>query len=419
MYGTLISISALLAGVFAMNLGFGLQATLLGVRAGVEGFPITLTGFIMAMYYAAYVGGSVLSPRLVHKVGHIRVFAAMASLASAAALLHAVFVTPTTWILLRAMTGFCFAGLLIVAESWLNHSSTNLNRGSVLSVYMVVSLGATALGQLLLNAAPVDGMNLFILVSVLVSLSLVPIVLTSRTMPQLNPTPRMGIRKLFAISPMGSVGCFSTGLINGAFWGMGAVYAHTAGLDTRDISLFMTIVVLGGILSQWPLGRLSDRIDRRVVLASLSIAITLASLGLALVGGQSREMMFILGWVFGAAAFPLYAISIAHVNDRIKSEDFVPASSALLLVYALGAMFGPFAAGAAMDASGPPGLFYYTAVVSVTLGVFTLKRLYFGSTVEPVAKEEFISVPRTTAQAMEMASQAGEDAAKQDRNTST
>jgi len=415
MYGTLLSISALLVGVFAMNLGFGLQATLLGVRAGIEGFPVTVTGFIMATYYAGYIVGSLLTPRFVHNVGHIRVFAALASLASAAALLHAIFITPPTWVLFRVMTGFCLAGLLVVSESWLNDASTNQNRGSMLSVYMVASLGATALGQLLLNAAPIDGMELFVLVSVLVSLSLVPIALTtSRSMPALQPTARMKIRALLKRSPMGAVGCFATGLINGAFWGMGAVYAHTAGLDPRTISVFMAIVVLGGIMSQWPLGRLSDRMDRRVVLAGLAAATAVASFGIARFGGVSHDLMFALGWLFGAAAFPLYAISIAHVNDVLTSEDFVPASSALLLLYALGAVFGPFVGGAAIEAFGAPGLFYYNAAVSCALFAFTLKRLYFGRAIEVENKEDFISMPRTTTQVFEMAVQVAEEAHQTD-----
>ena len=268
---------------------------------------------------------------------------------------------------------------MVVSERWVPDASSPQVRGGLLSVARVASLGATALGQLLLNAAPIDGMELFVLVSVLVSLSLVPIALTtSRSMPALQPTARMKIRALFKRSPMGAVGCFATGLINGAFWGMGAVYAHTAGLDPRTISVFMAIVVLGGIMSQWPLGRLSDRIDRRVVLAGLAAAIAVASFGIARFGGVSHDLMFGLGWLFGAAAFPLYAISIAHVNDTLSSEDFVPASSALLLLYAMGAVFGPFVGGAAIEAFGAPGLFYYNAAVSCALFAFTLNRLYFG-----------------------------------------
>lgn len=413
MYGTLLGISALLLGVFAMNLGFGLQSSLLGVRAGIEGFPILVTGAIMAMYYLGYLGGTTLGPRLVTKVGHVRVFAAMASLASTVALLHAIFIDPITWVMLRIMTGFCIAGLLLVTESWLNHASTNSNRGSVLSIYMVVSLGSVAAGQLLLNVAPVEGQVLFILVSALISLSLLPIVLTTRSVPALTPKPRMRLHKLFSISPMGTVGCFGTGLIHGSFWGMGAVYAHYSGMDNQGISIFMACVVLGGMLSQWPVGYLSDHVDRRLVLLGLSVAVALASLILALLGDYlSHEALFVLGWIYGAAAFPLYSISIAHVNDLTNSEDFVPTSSALLLVYAMGAVIGPFAAGWAMDDFGPAGMFYYTAIVSIVLSAFALKRLHFGRAVAAAEKENFIAVPHTTAQATQMAGQVSDHAAE-------
>ena len=413
MYAMLISISALLLGVFAMNLGFSLQTTVLGLRAGIEGFPITLTGVIMAMYYAGYVGGSVYSPTLVSRVGHIRMFAALASLASAAALLHAVFISPLTWVVLRIITGFCIAGLFVVSESWLNHSSTNENRGSVLSIYMVVSLGAGALGQLLLNAAPLDGTVLFILVSVLVSVSLVPIALTTRAAPILNPSERMKLGTLLSSSPMGTFGCFSSGLITGAFWGMGAVYAQELKLATPDIALFMAIVVLGGMLSQWPLGRLSDRIDRRLVIAGLGAATAVVSFGLTLSESLSRESVFLLSALFGASSFPLYAIAVAHINDTLSSDDFVPASSALLLVYALGALCGPFLGGTSMSMFGPAGLFYYMAVVSAALWLFALKRMYSGQTIKAKDKDDFISVPRTSAQAYEMASQVVEEAAEE------
>jgi len=406
MYGTLIGISALLLGVFAMNLGFSLQATVLGVRAGLEGFPVALTGFVMAMYYLGYVGGSVFAPKLVQKVGHIRVFAALASLASTSALLHALFVSPISWGILRVMTGFCVAGLVVVAESWLNNASANSQRGGILSIYMVVALVASALGQLLLNVAPVNGFALFILISVLVSISLVPMALITQTAPPLQPTPPMKLTRIFKISPTGVMSCFATGLLNGSFWGMGAVYALSIGLETRSISIFMAIAVLGGIVSQWPLGRLSDAIDRRIVLMALAFAVAIASLLLALAGSLQPWMLYALAAFYGAAAFPLYAISIAHVNDLIEPKDFVPASSALLMTYALGAMLGPFLGGAAMNGLGAAGLFYFSAVVGLMLGAIAINRLYLGATVQAHNKEQFVAVPKTSAQAYAMAERA-------------
>ena len=402
MVATIVGISALLLGVFAMQLGFSLQATALGVRAGLEGFPVTVTGLIMAMYYAGYVGGSVFTPRFVNTVGHIRVFAALASMASTSALLHALFVLPVTWVGLRLMTGFCVAGLVVVAESWLNNAAPNHQRGGVLSIYMVVTLLASALGQLLLNAAPVDGFTLFILMSVLVSISLVPVALTTQAVPQLQPTPPMKLRRVFAVSPAGAVSCFATGLINGSFWGMGAVFALGIGLDAKSISVFMAMAVLGGIVSQWPLGRLSDKIDRRMVLLGLAFAVAVTSLGLAVMSQADPSVLFALAALYGAAAFPLYAISIAHVNDLIEADEFVPASSALLMLYAFGAMLGPFLGGAAMQTVGPAGLFYFTVVVGLAMGAFALKRLYFGATIQTTDKEDFMAVPKTSGQAYEL-----------------
>ena len=244
MRNTLISISALILGAAALNLGMGLQGSLLGLRAGVEDFPTILTGLVMSSYYAGFMLGSLISPGVVNRVGHIRTFSAFASLASAAALCHAVFVDPYSWIFLRLITGLCFAGLCLVTESWLNERSDNLNRGTLLSTYFVLILGATAFGQVLLNVAPVSGYDLFVLVSVIISVALVPIALTSSPMPADIEPQRMALKKLFLTSPVGVVGCIGSGLATSAFWGLGAVYAQEVGLETKDISTFMALMIL-------------------------------------------------------------------------------------------------------------------------------------------------------------------------------
>jgi MFS family permease len=402
MVATIFTISALLLAVFGMNLGFGLQATLLGVRAGMEDFALPMIGAIMALYYVGYIGGSLYGPRLINRVGHIRTFAAFASAASAVALIHAMIIEPWTWMALRAMTGFFLAGMIIVSESWLNHAASNTNRGSVLSTYMIVTLGASALGQLLLNAAPPRGTELFILVSILISLCLVPLTVTRREVPLPVPTPPMSIKRLFAISPTGVVGCLATGLINGSFWGMGAVYAQQSGMTTSEISVFMAIVVVGGIITQWPLGFLSDRIDRRTVVIIISLAIAGASFALSFADHMSSLQRLGAGALFGMAAFPLYAISNAHVNDQVKSMDFVSASSTLLVVYGLGAVSGPMISSTAMAEYGPGGLFYYTAVIAVGLSLFTLHRKWVGQAVAADDKEQFVAVPKTSQVAMVM-----------------
>ncbi|MDH5188056.1 MAG: MFS transporter [Rhodospirillaceae bacterium] len=411
MFATIITISALLLAVFGMNLGFGLQATLLGVRAGLEAFALPMIGAIMALYYVGYIGGSLFGPGLINRIGHIRTFAALASIASAATLVHAIFVDPFTWMVLRTVTGFCLAGLIIVSESWLNHASNNTNRGSVLSTYMIVTLGATAISQFLLNTAPPEGSNLFILVSVLVSLSLVPLAITRSEAPPLKPKKPMPIKRLFIISPAGVAGCFATGLINGSFWGMGAVYAQKSGMLTQEISVFMAIVIVGGIITQWPLGKLSDHIDRRLVIIAIGFFITGASIALSLAGDMAIELRLIAGAFFGMAAFPLYAISIAHVNDKVKASDFVPASSALLVIYGIGAVMGPVISSVAMAQYGPGGLFYYTTIVALLLGIFSTHRLLTGKKVSNEDKEDFVSVPKTSQIAVNMAAAVNEEKA--------
>jgi len=414
MFATVITISALLLAVFGMNLGFGLQATLLGVRAGLEAFALPMIGAIMALYYVGYIGGSLFGPGLINRIGHIRTFAALASIASATTLVHAIFVDPLTWMALRAITGFCLAGLIIVSESWLNQASNNTNRGSVLSTYMIVTLGATAISQFLLNAAPPEGSNLFILVSVLVSLSLVPLAVTNKQAPPLTPKKPMSMKRLFTVSPAGVAGCFATGLINGSFWGMGAVYAQKSGMLTQEISVFMAIVVLGGILTQWPLGKLSDRIDRRLVIIAIAFSIMGASIALSLAGNVTIDLRLLAGGLFGMAAFPLYAISIAHVNDKVRARDFVPASSTLLVIYGIGAVMGPVSGSIAMAQYGPGGLFYYTAIIALLLGIFSTHRLLTSKKVSKRDKEDFVSVPKTSQIAANMAAAISEEKSADD-----
>ena len=299
----------------------------------------------------------------------------------------------------------------MVTESWLNHAASNTNRGGVLASYMVVSLGSMAIGQFLLNLAPPGGANLFIVVSVLISIFLVPVMVTRSDPPPIVPRRPMSLKRLFGISPAGIVGCLSTGLINGAFWGMGAVFARMYGMQPREISEFMAIVILGGMITQWPLGKLSDHLDRRIVIIGIAFATVLASIGLAYSGSMENVPILLLGLLFGMATFPLYAVSIAHVNDQLPTGEFVSASSTLLLTYGIGAAFGPFLSSTAMRGLGPDGLFYYTAIVAFLLGLFSLYRLLIGNTIMREDKDDFIAVPKTTAVSLEMAAAVSEEKA--------
>ena len=402
MRNTLIGISALLLSAGAINLGLGLQASLLGLRADLEGFDVVMTGLIMSSYYAGFVGGSLFAPSIVNRVGHIRTFSAFASLASAAALCHAIVVEPITWMIFRAITGVCFAVLCLVAESWLNERSTNLNRGALLSTYFVIILGATALGQLLLPVAPIAGYDLFVIVSVIISLALVPVALTSTPTPVEIEQERLGLRRLFKISPVGFIGCLGAGLTTGALWGLAAVYAKEAGLTTEDTAIFVAVMIVGGLLTQWPLGKLSDIVDRRFVIAGISFGMGIVGALIAGISQIDENWIFVAGGLAGGLALPLYGLSIAHTNDFIKTRSFVPASASLLLVFGIGAALGPFLATLFMRFTGPSGLFVHSAIVYVGVGLFALYRITQRAPVSEEEAESFALVPRTSPMAFEL-----------------
>jgi len=387
-------------------LGNGLQGSLLGLRATLEGFPTAITGVVMSGYYIGFLAGSTLAPRVVKRVGHIRVFAALASLASAAALLHVVFIDPVTWMVMRLMTGFSYAGLYVVAESWLNARSTNQTRGQLLSVYMVVMLGGMASGQLLLNVADPQGFVPFILVSVLVSLALVPVSLTAAPAPEFDTARRVGLIELYRISPLGIVGCMAVGVAHGAFFAMGAVYGEKLGLSLAGISIFMGLFIAGGVLLQWPIGRLSDRFDRRVVLTVATFLAAAAALaGLVTAAGDGVPFFAAIG-ILGGMSLPLYSLCLAHTNDYLDTAQVVGASSALVLVTGIGSIFGPLTAAAAMSALGPAGFLWAIAAVHAGIGVFALYRMTRRPAVRIEDKVPHLDVaPRVTSVAAAWASQ--------------
>jgi len=397
MRGIIVAISALLLGAGALNFGLGLQSSLLGLRGIEEGFSPILTGLIMSSYYAGFVLGGLYAPHLVNKVGHIRTFSALASLASAAALCHAVFVDPVSWALFRLLTGACFAGLSLVTESWLNEKSTNVNRGAILSIYFVVILGGTGLGQLCLTLAPVTGYDLFVLVSVILSVALVPIALTTTPMPtEIEPT-WMRFRKLYRKSPVGVVGCFGAGLGTGAFWSLGAVYAQGIGMDTYHVSIFMALMVFGGMATQLPLGKLSDKFDRRIVLGGQSLVMTGFGIFVGVFANGTEHWLAYAGMGAGGLLLPLYGISIAHANDQLEQKDYVPAGATLLLLYGCGATVGPFIATIFMEYMGPQGLFIHAALMTLCVAAFCFYRMTRRANVHEDDMVEFGLVPRTSA----------------------
>lgn len=366
----------LFIGIAFIMLGNGLQGTLLGVRASLEGFSTTMTGFVMTGYFVGFLAGSALVPKFVSNVGHVRVFAALASLASISVLVHAVFVDPVLWIGMRLITGFAYAGLYIVAESWINEQATNETRGQLLSVYMITTLGGMAGGQLLLNLSEPASFELFVLISILVSLSLVPISLTVVAAPKLESPKSISLKELYQASPLGVIGGFGTGLAHGVLFGMGAVYATQAGLAVKEVAFFMMSAILGGVFFQWPIGWLSDRIDRRQTIVLVSL---LAS-GFALIAVIWAMLtpglgLLIIMALFGGMTLPLYSLCIAYTNDHLQPEQMVAASGSLVMIGGIGAALGPLSASIMMNNLGPNGFFWWLMIVHAAIGLFALYRM--------------------------------------------
>lgn len=367
--------AALLIGFGVLMVGDGLQMTLLGLRASLDGFPTAVTGLVMSTFYVGFLGGALYAPRIVERVGHIRVFGALASCASAAVLIHSVMVTPVTWAVLRLLSGFCFAGLFVVTESWLNDRASNENRGQLLSIYIVVSYVGVAAGQLMLNVADPRGYVLFILTSVLISLALVPLLLSAGPAPKFAKISVVSVRELFRISPLGVVGAAGIGMASGAFFSIGPVFGESTGMSVARISVFMTAAVVGCIALQWPVGRLSDLFDRRRVLTIVTFLAALAAVLATLLAERSPTGFLIVTGLFGGLSFSMYSLCIAHANDYLDPEQMVAASGGLVLANGVGAILGPITVSLFMWIGGPVGFFACLAGVHAGIGGFAIYRM--------------------------------------------
>jgi MFS family permease len=393
MKATLAATSALLLGMAALMLGAGLQATLLGLRATLEGFPTFVTGMVMAGYYVGYLGGSLAAPPLVERVGHIRVFSALTSVAAATILLQGVFVSPWTWAFLRGVSGLCFAGIYVVAESWLNDRADNRTRGVLLAVYMVVIYLGLGLGQFLLNFGDPFGTELFILVAVLISLAVVPMALTAQRAPEFALPHRVSFRELFAISPLGAVGVAVAGAVSSVLFSLGAVYAASRGFGPSGVAMFMACSILPAVVLQVPVGRLSDRFDRRTVLVAMSLLAALIAGTALLLPDIARASLFVVVAAYGGLSLTTYALCVSHINDHLRPEQMVAASGTIILINGLGAVLGPIVVSAAMQAGGPGAYFGSIAVLHASLAAYALWRSVHVEPVPRDAKAPFINAP--------------------------
>lgn len=386
---------ALFLSVALLVMGNGLQSSLITIRAGLEGFPAPVIGLLTTAYFVGFVAGCFLAPRVVARVGHIRTFAAFASMAGAAALALALKPDPAFWIVLRVVTGVCFAGLYMVIESWISAQSHSANRGQVMATYRVVDLSASTVGQLLLAVSGPEAFTLFAVVTILIGLSVVPVSLTTVVVPQPVQAVRPRFVWLWTISPVAMVGCLLFGAANAAFWGMAPLYAQTLGYGAAGVASLMAATLVGGTIMQWPVGMLSDRMDRRYVLAVTGLVSTIVAVGLALFGSMLPfyTLMVAMG-VYGGTSIPMYAVLIAHANDHMDAESFVEGAGTLLLAYALGATAGPLLAGGAMAVLGPAGLFVTLGLVFALLVAFIMVRLVARDSVPAEDKDDFVAVVR-------------------------
>jgi MFS family permease len=381
----------LLLGMGVLMLGAGLQSTLLGVRATLEDFPTSVIGVVMSSYYVGYLLGTIAAPQLIRKVGHIRVFAALAAVASAATLLQAVFVHPFPWAVMRLATGLCFAGIYVVAESWLNERATRANRARLLAVYMVVLYVGLGAAQFLLVLSDPRSPTPFMLVSALISLAMVPIVLSAQPTPAVVVPRAVRYRDLYRNSPLGVVAVTVAGVITSIIFSIGPVYARLSGLGTAGIATFMAASIFAGVATQYPIGTLADRMDRRAVIAGVCTLATVVAASITVFAEMPRALFLVLSALFSGVVLTIYSLGISHVNDRLDPAQMVAASSALLLMNGTSAIIGPVLAGSLMATFGAKAYFATLASLCGGLTLYCLWRRARRQPVPPNQRGPFLS----------------------------
>jgi len=371
MFQVLSSAWALLLGMGLLMVGNGLQGTLLGVRGELEGFSTLEMSFVMSAYFVGFLGGSKLAPDLIRRVGHVRVFAALASFISAVMILYPAFANPVAWILGRVIIGFCFSGVYVTAESWLNNAADNENRGKALSLYMIVQMAGIVSAQGLLLVGDPAGYETFVIASVLVSVSFAPILLSISPTPAFDTAKPMTLRQLFDTSPLGCVGMFLLGGVFSAQFGMSAVYGAEAGLSLLEISIFVATFYIGATLLQYPLGWMSDRMDRRILVMVIAAVGAVGGV-IGMKFGMTYELLLIAAFLIGGMTSPLYSLLIAHTNDYLDHDDMAAASGGLVFINGLGAIAGPVVSGWLMGEAvfGPSGYFLFMVVLLAALAIY-------------------------------------------------
>lgn len=364
---------ALLLGMMLLMLGNGLQGTLLGIRGAIEGMSPQTMSWIMTGYFVGFLLGSQMAPNMIRRVGHVRVFAALASMISACFILYAAWADPYFWFFLRVVVGFCFSGVYVVAESWLNDSATNETRGQTLSAYLIVQMLGIVLAQAVLNFADASGYTLFILISVVVSISFAPILLVVTAVPKFSTSKRMTFRELWNVSPLGVVGLFFLGTVFSALFGMASVYGTEKDMSVKDISIFVATIYFGGLVLQYPIGWLSDRMDRRILITALCGVGMVFCLGAGI--SDNPAWILMVAFVIGGVSNPLYSLYIAYTNDFLEPEDMASASGGMIFLTGVGAIFGPTIVGWMLGKYGADSYFWFLAANMAIMGGYGLYRM--------------------------------------------
>lgn len=391
-------VTALLLSAAILLLGNGLNGVLLPIRAVGEHFTRLEIGLVGSAYFAGLMLGCLIGPAIIARVGHIRAFVAFTAIATITPLCIAMSSLPWVWWGLRGLNGLCFAGLFMAIESWLNGVSEAQTRGRVFAAYTTINLTVVTIGMQLLNLGSPMSFELFSLTAMLYSLAAVPIALTKTSAPPPPRRAQLHLLWVFNVSPAAMLGSLLSGVANSAFWGLAPLYASSAGLPDHGIALFMTIVVLGGAASQWPIGHLSDRLGRRTVTAFVTAVAAAAGITLYFLGsGEAPPVaIYVLAGLYGAMAFPVYALCVAHANDLVHRKRAVAISSGLLLTFSIGAVFGPLLASLMMAQIGNPALFLHTAIAHVLIAFVMVLRLARRPKQPGDKLENYVAVPGTT-----------------------
>ncbi len=394
---------ALFLGMGFIMMAYGFQGSLLGVRAVQEEFSLTATGFMMSGYFIGYFIGAATIPNIISRVGHIRVFAAFASLASLIILVHSILIHPFIWFLLRVLTGISMVCIYTVAESWLNDRSSNKNRGSVLSIYMVILYGSMGIGMFLLNFSTPKNFEPFILVSVITSVALIPILLTKKKPPTFKKINVMSFSELYKSSPFGMVSSFFYGTIQSALFTLLAVYATSMNFTILEVSIVTFLLAVSGAVAQFPVGKISDVYDRRKVIITSTFGAAIFALITIFVSGQmylpdglatSKKWFYIFFILFSFCSLPMFSLILAHTNDYITKDKFVAAGAGLQFTFGLGAMSGPFLCSIFMDLVGSNGFFVFLFFFHALIGAFGIYRMKVRETVEN-PDSQFVAMPQT------------------------